>query len=1230
MEYRIDRLSTLTSALNRRILVLDGAMGTMVQALDLTEAQFRGQRFAGHSHDLRGNNDILNLTRPSDVAAIHAAYLAAGADIIETNTFNANAFSQADYGLAGSVYEINLLGGRIAAQAATEAAGADPGRPRFVAGVLGPTNLTLSISPDVVDAALRRATFEQVSAAYRESIRGLIDGGADLLLIETAFDTLNCKAAIHAALTSFDERGIRLPIMISGTITDKSGRTLSGQTPEAFYYSVEHADPLAVGLNCALGPKDLVQYIEEVAGMAACYVSVHPNAGLPNAFGGYDETPRDMARVIADMARRGLVNIAGGCCGTTPEHIAAIAAAVRGCAPRRPQPRRTHTVFTGLTALHIRDGSLFVNIGERANVAGSAKFARLIREKKGDEALSVARQQVESGAQMIDVNMDDAMLDAPAEMAAFLNRLAGEPDIAAVPLVIDSSDWKVILAGLASAQGKCLVNSISLKEGEELFLDRARTIRRMGGAMVVMAFDEQGQADTLERKVAVCQRAYGLLTRDNLVPATDIVFDPNVFAIGTGMDEHRTYGLDFIAAVRRIKLCCPGVRTSGGISNVSFSFRGSNALREAIHALFLYHAIAAGLDMAIVNAGALPVAESLDPDLAERIEDLIFNRRPDATERLLSVAVAAVSAAATPGEADASWRDLPIEQRLKLGLVKGIGDFARLDALECYRHLSSGLAVIEGPLMEGMNVVGDLFGSGKMFLPQVIKSARVMKQAVEALLPFIEAEKAAGGSTHAKGTIVLATVKGDVHDIGKNIVGVVLGCNGYRVIDLGVMVATQAIIDTARREKADVIGVSGLITPSLLEMAHLAAEMERQQLDAPLLIGGATTSALHTALKIAPAYHGVVMHVANASMVIGVCHSLLNPATRDAYVAEHRQAQHTLRVHAVEKAGTAGRVSLAQARGLRPQLEFGGPTITEPRFLGVKPLIDFPLAELARYIDWTFFFTAWNLQGRFPSILDDALVGPEARRVYDDGRRMLQKLIEAGELRACGVFGLFAANSTGEDVVAYADERRTETVATLHFLRNQTPSTRDGACRCLADFVAPAHQGIADYIGLFAMTAGIGAQQLSEGYKQKGDDYNSIMVRILADRLAEAFAEMLHERVRKEYWGYAPQESLSLADLLHVKYRGIRPAPGYPACPDHTEKQALFDLLDATAHTSITLTESFVMMPAASVCGYYFGHPQARYFSIGTVDDAQIRDYAARKGMSEGEVRVWLAQHVSV
>ena len=1216
----------LQTLLGERILILDGAMGTMIQRHRLGEAEYRGERFADWPRDLKGNNDLLTLTRPEVIRDIHLAYLNAGADILETNTFNANRYGLGDYGMEAFVYEINHAGAALAREAADSVA--TGGRPRFVAGVLGPTNKTASMSRDVDNPGAREVRFDDLVETYLEATRGLVDGGADLLLVETIFDTLNAKAALYAIDEYFERSGRRLPVMISGTITDRSGRTLTGQTTEALYNSLRHSRPLSMGLNCALGPDLLRQYVEEMSRVSETFVSAHPNAGLPNELGGYDLDAATMAGQIREWAESGFLNIVGGCCGTTPEHIRAIAEAVGDCAPRTPSRPRPACRLSGLEPLNI-DGTLnFVNVGERANVTGSAKFKRLILDGQYDTALDVCRDQVEDGAQVIDVNMDEGMLDGTAAMVRFLDLMAPDPDASRVPVMIDSSKWPILEAGLKCVQGRPIVNSISLKEGEAAFIEQARACRRYGAAVIVMAFDEQGQADTFERKTGICARAYRILTEQVGMRGEDIIFDPNIFAIATGIEEHARYGVDFIEATRWIKQHLPDAHVSGGVSNVSFAFRGNNTVREAIHAVFLYHAIGAGMDMGIVNAGQLAVYDEIDPELREAVEDVVLNRRADATERLLEIAPRFSAGDATETtRTDTAWREWPVAKRLEHALVKGITDHIEADTEEARAALGRPLAVIEGPLMDGMNVVGDLFGAGKMFLPQVVKSARVMKRAVAYLEPYLEAEKAAGDFRSA-GRVLLATVKGDVHDIGKNIVGVVLGCNGYEVIDLGVMVAAETILATAREREVDVIGLSGLITPSLDEMVHLGAELERQRFELPLLIGGATTSKAHTALKIEPKYSGAVVHVADASRAVGVVSALLSDEQREGFIATTRADYAALRER--RAAGSARKlVSLSAARENRFDGDWDNYTPPAPGFTGTRAFDDYPLDELVDRIDWTPFFHAWELSGKFPAILDDPDKGTEARRLYDDAREMLDRIVAERWLTARGVIGFWPANARGDDIELYADDSRARPANVLHHLRQQGEKREGVANHCLSDFMAPVDSNRPDWIGGFAVTAGIGIDEHVRRFEAAHDDYSAILLKSLADRLAEAFAERMHERVRREFWGFAADESLDNAGMIAERYRGIRPAPGYPACPDHTEKATLWTLLNAETATGISLTESFAMWPAASVSGWYFSHPGSRYFAVGAISRDQVADYARRKSMPVREVERWLAPNLA-
>ncbi|BCI53829.1 methionine synthase [Mycolicibacterium litorale] len=1229
---RPDCTDELAATLRRRIMVIDGAMGTAIQRDRPDEAGYRGERFKDWPSDLVGNNDLLSLTQPQIIEGIHREYLEAGADILETNTFNANAISLSDYGMEDLSYELNYAGAALARKACDEFS--TPDRPRYVAGALGPTTRTASISPDVNDPGARNVTYDQLAAAYLEAANGLVDGGADIIIVETIFDTLNAKAAVFAIETLFEERGRRWPVIISGTITDASGRTLSGQVTEAFWNSIRHAKPLAVGLNCALGAPEMRPYIAEMSRIADTFVSCYPNAGLPNAFGEYDEYPTRQAGYVAEFAEAGLVNLVGGCCGTTPAHIAEIAKVVDGKPPREVPTIPVATRLAGLEPLNIDDNSLFVNIGERTNITGSARFRNLIKAEDYDTALSVALQQVEVGAQVIDINMDEGMIDGVAAMDRFTKLIAAEPDISRVPVMIDSSKWEVIEAGLKNVQGKPIVNSISMKEGEEKFIREARLCRKFGAAVVVMAFDEQGQADNLERRKEICGRAYRILTEQVGFPAEDIIFDPNCFALATGIEEHATYGIDFIEACRWIKENLPGVHISGGISNVSFSFRGNNPVREAIHAVFLFHAIKAGLDMGIVNAGALVPYDSIDPELRERIEDVVLNRRSDAAERLLEIAERFNSKDKSEDPAAAEWRSLPVRERITHALVKGIDAHVDDDTEELRAEIAAAggrpIEVIEGPLMDGMNVVGDLFGSGKMFLPQVVKSARVMKKAVAYLLPFIEAEKEenATKTKDTNGTIVMATVKGDVHDIGKNIVGVVLQCNNYEVIDLGVMVPAAKILEAAKEHNADIIGLSGLITPSLDEMVNFAAEMEREGLEIPLLIGGATTSRAHTAVKVAPRRSGPVVWVKDASRSVPVAAALLDDRQRPALLEATEKDYASLRERHAQK-NERPMLTLEKARANRTPIDWDGYTPPVPAMgTGVREFSDYDLAELREYIDWQPFFNAWEMKGRFPDILNNPASGEAARKLYEDAQEMLDTLIKEKWLTANGVIGFFPANAVGDDIEVYTDDSRTEVLTTLHNLRQQGEH-RDGIPnRSLGDFVAPKETGLRDYVGAFAVTAGLGSQDKIVEFKAANDDYSAILLESIADRLAEAFAERMHQRVRKEFWGYQPDEQLDNEELIGEKYRGIRPAPGYPACPEHTEKTTLFSLLDVTERTGIELTESMAMWPGAAVSGWYFSHPQSQYFVVGRLAQDQVADYAKRKGWTLAEAERWLAPNL--
>lgn len=1218
-----NKISVLKEALNQRILILDGAMGTMIQRYALNEKEYRGERFADWPVDLKGNNDLLSITQPAIIREIHHAYLEAGADIIETNSFNSTVISMADYQMESLSDEINEAAAKLARECADEWTRKTPEKPRYVAGILGPTNRTASISPDVNDPAYRNVSYDALVEAYRSSVRALIRGGADIIMIETIFDTLNAKAAIYAVETEFEAQGVKLPVMLSGTITDASGRTLTGQTTEAFYNSMRHIRPISFGLNCALGPAELRQYVAELSRVADCCVSTHPNAGLPNAFGGYDLDAANMADYIREWAQSGLLNIVGGCCGTTPDHIRAIAQAVADIPPRVIPERPVACRLAGLEPLTIDENSLFVNVGERTNITGSARFKRLIKEGNYQEALDIARNQVENGAQIIDINMDEGMLDSQAAMVRFLNMISGEPDIARVPIMIDSSKWEVIEAGLKCIQGKGIVNSISLKEGEAAFIDHAKKVLRYGAAVIVMAFDETGQADTRQRKTEICQRAYRILTEQVGFPPEDIIFDPNIFAVATGIAEHNNYAVDFIEACKDIKATLPHALISGGVSNVSFSFRGNDPVREAIHAVFLYYAIRNGMDMGIVNAGQLAIYDDLPSVLRDAVEDVILNRREDATDRLLALAE---EYRGSKGENDqqqlAEWRGWDVEKRLEYALVKGITEFIIEDTEAARLRADIPIEVIEGPLMNGMNVVGDLFSEGKMFLPQVVKSARVMKQAVAYLEPYIHAAKASGTSA---GKVLLATVKGDVHDIGKNIVGVVLQCNNYEIIDLGVMVPCETILRTAIEEKVDIIGLSGLITPSLDEMVHVAKEMERQGFSLPLLIGGATTSKAHTAVKIEPNYSGPVTYVQNASRTVGVVAALLSDKQRDEFVAHTRKEYEVVRDQFARRQPRSAPVTLAQARANAFTPDWDNYTPPRPAFTGVKT-VSAPISVLRRYIDWTPFFMTWSLAGKYPRILEDDVVGEEARRLFKDANAMLDELDKTGTLTPRGVAGIFPANRIGDDIAVYRDESREEILLYSHHLRQQTQKKDNFPNACLADFVAP--PGIPDYLGAFAVTGGLEEDTLAAQFEAEHDDYNKIMVKALSDRLAEGFAEYLHEQVRKTVWGYSPDEDLDNDLLIRENYQGIRPAPGYPACPEHTEKSKIWELLDVESHTGMRLTESYAMWPGASVSGWYFSHPQSRYFAVAQIQKDQIEDYAARKGMPVKELERWLAPNL--
>lgn len=1228
---RPDCTDELTTALRQRILVIDGAMGTAIQRDRPDEAGYRGERFKDWPSDLVGNNDLLNLTQPQIIEGIHREYLEAGADILETNTFNANAISLSDYDMAELSYELNYAGAALARAACDEFS--TPEKPRYVAGALGPTTRTASISPDVNDPGARNVSYDQLVAAYLEAANGLVDGGADLLIVETIFDSLNAKAAVFAIETLFEDRGRRWPVIISGTITDASGRTLSGQVTEAFWNAIRHAKPIAVGLNCALGAPEMRPYIAEMARIADTFVSCYPNAGLPNAFGEYDESPERQAGYIAEFAEAGLVNLVGGCCGTAPPHIAEIAKVVEGKTPREVPEIPVATRLAGLEPLNITEDSLFVNIGERTNITGSARFRNLIKAEDYDTALSVALQQVEVGAQVIDINMDEGMIDGVAAMDRFTKLVAAEPDISRVPVMIDSSKFEVIEAGLKNVQGKPIVNSISMKEGEEKFIREARLCRKYGAAVVVMAFDEQGQADNLERRKEICGRAYRILTEQVGFPAEDIIFDPNCFALATGIEEHATYGIDFIEACAWIKENLPGVHISGGISNVSFSFRGNNPVREAIHAVFLFHAIKAGLDMGIVNAGALVPYDSIDPELRERIEDVVLNRREDAAERLLEIAERFNSKEKADDPAAAEWRSLGVRERITHALVKGIDAHVDADTEELRAEIAAAggrpIEVIEGPLMDGMNVVGDLFGAGKMFLPQVVKSARVMKKAVAYLLPYIEAEKQPGDAESTNGTIVMATVKGDVHDIGKNIVGVVLQCNNYTVIDLGVMVPAQKILDAAKEHNADIIGLSGLITPSLDEMVNFAVEMEREGLEIPLLIGGATTSRAHTAVKVAPRRSGPVVWVKDASRSVPVAAALLDDKQRPALLEATEKDYASLRERHAQK-NERPMLTLQMARANRTPIEWDGYTPPVPaQGTGVREFLDYDLAELREFIDWQPFFNAWEMKGRFPDILNNPVSGETARKLYEDAQEMLDTLIKEKWLTANGVIGFFPANAVGDDIEVYTDETRTEVLTTLHNLRQQGEHRPGIPNRSLGDYIAPKETGLEDYVGAFAVTAGLGSQDRIMEFKAANDDYSAILLESLADRLAEAFAERLHQRVRKEFWGFQPEEQLDNEALIAEKYQGIRPAPGYPACPEHTEKATLWELMDVRDRTGIELTESMAMWPGAAVSGWYFSHPQSQYFVVGRLAQDQVADYAKRKGWTLKEAERWLSSNLA-
>lgn len=1205
-------------------------MGTMIQKHKLAEADYRGELFKNYHRDLKGNNDLLSLTQPQIITGIHEAYLDAGADIIETNTFNSTAISLNDYEMGFLVYELNLAGAKLARKAADKYSKLAPFKPRYVAGSMGPLNKTASLSPDVNDPGFRAVNFDQIVKAYTEQLRGLIDGGVDILLVETVFDTLNCKAALFAINEYFDKIGKRIPVILSGSIVDLSGRTLSGQTNEAFYNSVSHAGLFSIGLNCSLGAEQLRPYIEELSRISDCYTTCYPNAGLPNEFGEYDETAQQTAALIKEFAESGFVNIVGGCCGTTPEHIRSIAKAIEGIPPRKIPQLKPYLRLSGLEPLTFTPQTNFVNIGERTNITGSSKFSKLILSGDYEGALSVAKQQVENGAQIIDINMDEGMLDGEAAMVKFLNLIASEPDIAKVPIMLDSSKWTIIEAGLKCLQGKGIVNSISLKEGEEVFRERAKKIRRYGAAVIVMAFDEKGQADSFEKKIAICKRAYYILTKEIGYPPQDIIFDPNILTIATGIEEHNNYAVDYIRAVKWIKENLPLAKVSGGVSNLSFSFRGNDTVREAMHSAFLYHAIKAGMDMGIVNAGMIGVYDEIPKLLLELVEDVIFNRKTDATERLLEFAESVKSKGKKIEDAE-EWRSLPVEERLKHALVKGIIDFIDVDTEEARKKYAKPLDVIEGPLMDGMNVVGDLFGSGKMFLPQVVKSARVMKKSVAILTPYIEEEKNKNGNglRHIAGRILLATVKGDVHDIGKNIVGVVLGCNNYEVIDLGVMTPSEKILQTAKEKNVDIIGLSGLITPSLDEMVHVAKEMERLGFNIPLLIGGATTSKVHAAVKIAPNYTSPTIHVLDASRSVTVAGSLLNIDTKEKFIRSIKQEYNNLRESHKNRTEGKKYLKISEAREKKPEISWNEVKITKPSFVGNKVFDNFPLEEIRKNIDWTPFFLTWELKGKYPRIFEDPVYGKEAKKLFDDANSLLDSIITGKKLTAKAVIGLYPANSVIDDIILYTDNKRKEELTTFNMLRQQAQKTGNQPYFSLSDFIAPKASEINDYIGAFAVTAGIGMEKIVENFEKDHDDYNAILTKALTDRLAEAFAETMHMLVRREYWGYAKDENLSVSQIVKEEYSGIRPAHGYPACPDHTEKRKLFDLLDAEDKAGIILTENFAMYPASSVSGLYFSHPQSHYFNVGKIAKDQVVDYANRKNMVVEEIEKWLAPNLA-
>ncbi len=1224
----MNHVEKIKSELAKKVLVLDGAMGTMIQRHKLKEEDYRGIRFKDFDYEVKGNNDLLSLTNPKLIENIHKEYLEAGADLIETNTFNANKISLADYHMESIAYEINFESAKIAKRAVVAFTEQNPEKAKFVVGSMGPTNRTTSMSPDVNDPGFRAVTFDDMKEAYYEQADGLLDGGADVFMVETIFDTLNAKAALFAIEELFENKGIKLPVMVSGTITDASGRTLSGQTLKAFFNSVSHIDLLSIGLNCALGAEQLRQYIEELSKISKFNVSAHPNAGLPNQFGEYDESAEEMGAILEGFMKEGFVNIIGGCCGTNPTHIKRIAEIAEKYPPRKLPKIEILTRLSGLEHLTFAKESNFVNVGERTNVAGSRKFLRLIKEEKFDEALSVARNQVENGAQVIDICMDEAMLDSEASMVKFLNLVASEPDISKLPIMIDSSKWSVIEAGLKCVQGKSVVNSISLKEGEEAFISYAKLIRMYGAATVVMLFDEKGQADTYERKIEIAEKSYKILTEKVGFAPEDIIFDPNVLAVATGIEEHNNYAVNFIKATKWIKENLPYAKVSGGVSNLSFSFRGNNTVREAMHSAFLYHAINAGMDMAIVNPSMLEIYDNIPKDLLLLVEDVVLNRRKDATERLIVFAEKIVATDKKEEKKD-EWREKSVQERLSYALVKGITDFIEEDAEEARKHYDQSLKIVEQPLMDGMNIVGDLFGSGKMFLPQVVKSARVMKKAVAYLMPYIEEEKKLSGNTSAAGKILMATVKGDVHDIGKNIVGVVLACNNYDIIDLGVMVSAEKIIDAAIKENVDVIGLSGLITPSLEEMVHVAEEMKRRNVNIPLMVGGATTSKIHTAVKIAPAVEMPAIHVKDASRSVAVVSNLLSATLKQNFLKEVIEEYRAIREQNAAKKSGKTHIDLEQARKNKVNIDWDRSLISKPTSIGNTILTAYPLKEIAEYIDWTFFFHAWEINGKYPKIFDDPVKGEEAKKLYDDAQEMLKQIIDKKILTANAVFGIYPANAIGDDIEIYSDDKREKPVNVLHHLRNQQIKEEGEFNACLSDFIAPKNIGIDDYIGAFAVTCGIGVDEQVRKYEENNDDYSALMIKILADRLAEAFAELLHKKVRKEHWAYSPNENLGVTELIREKYRGIRPAAGYPACPDHTEKQITFDLLEAEKNTQIKLTESFMMNPGASVSGLYFAHPESKYFNVQKIGKDQVEDFAKRKNMTVNEVEKWLASNLN-